>query len=265
MTEEPLPLGEQVRAAREAAGLTVEQVTARTRIRAALLRELEQGDTTSCGGPVYVRGHLRAIAAATGTDPAPLLRAYEREAGETAPAVPVAVAPIGGMRSGSLGLPVSAPRERRGPRWGAALLAALGVFLVLTGIGLWKGAQTSAPDVLAGPTTTTSPAAPSATASPQPVGPSAVAKVPPASGASLRVRVVKGMSWVNVQSSSGEVLFRGVLRPGTAKDFEDPKRLAVTVGNAGAVNLICGGKDVAAGKEGQVRKYTCAAKGLVPA
>ena len=64
---------------------------------------------------------------------------------------------------------------------------------------------------------------------------------------------------------SGEVLFRGVLRPGTARDFDDAKRLAVTVGNAGAVNLICGGKDVAAGKAGQVRKYTCAAKGLVPA
>lgn len=264
MIEEPLPLGQQLRAVREAAGLTVEQVSARTRIRQALLRELEQGETHGCGGPVYVRGHLRAIATATGSDPAVLLRAYEREAGETAPPAQIAVTPVGGMRTGSLGLPLSAPRERRGPRWGAALVAAVGVLAALTVLGLVQGEQPRTGDVLAGPTATTPPAArPSAT--PPPVGPSAVAKVPQASGASLRLRVVKGMSWVNVQSSSGEVLFRGVLRPGTARDFDDPKRLAVTVGNAGAVNLICGGKDVAAGKAGQVRKYTCAAKGLVPA
>ena len=264
MTEEPLPLGEQIRAVREAAGLTVEQVSARTRSRTALLRELEQGITASSGGAVYVRGHLRAIAAATSSDPGPLLRAYERESGQPAPTVPLAAAPIGGMRSGSLGLPLAAAPKRRGPRWGLALAGAAGVLVVLTAIGLTQGEPPPASDALAGPVAPTSPA-PSAPASPGRVGPSAVAKVPAPSGASLRLRVVKGTSWVNVQSSSGEVLFRGVLSPGTAKDFDDPKRLAVTVGNAGAVNLICGGKDVAAGKPGQVRKYTCAAKGLVPA
>ena len=264
MIEEPLPLGEQIRAVREDAGLTVEQVSARTRIRSALLRDLEQGITDTSGGPVYVRGHLKAIASATSADPALLLRAYERDAGQAAPVVPLAVTPIGGMRSGSLGLPVSAAPERRGPRWGLALAGAAAVLVGLTAVGLLTGEEPPAPDVLAGPTAT-SPATPSATATPDRVDPSAVAKVPAPTGASLRLRVVKGTSWVNVQSSSGEVLFRGVLSPGTAKDFDDPKRLAVTVGNAGAVNLICGGKDVAAGKAGQVRKYTCAAKGLVPA
>ncbi len=267
MTEEPLPLGEQVRAAREAAGLTVEQVTARTRIRSALLHDLEQGDTASSGAAVYVRGHLRAIAAATSADPAPLLRAYERDAGQPAPAVPRAAAPVGGMRRGSLGLPVAAAPERRGPRWGLALVAAAGVLVALTAVGLVTGEERTPPDVLAGPapTTSTTSTAPSATAEPQRVGPSAVAEVPAPTGAALRLRAVGGSSWVEVQSSSGEVLFRGVLSPGTAEDFDDPERLSVTVGNAGAVNLICGGKDVAAGRAGQVRKYTCAAKGLVPA
>lgn len=264
MTEEPLPLGEQVRAAREAAAMTVEQVSARTRIRSVLLRELEQGNTAGSGGAVYVRGHLRAIAAATSSDPGPLLAAYERESGLAAPSVPIAVPPVGGPRRGSLGLPMAAAPERRGPRWGLALVAAVGVLAALTAVGFVQREDLPAPDVLAGgsaPATST----PSGSASPEPVGPSAVAKVPAPSGAALRVRVVKRRSWVNVTSSSGEVLFRGVLSPGTAKDFTDRKRLAVTVGDAGAVSLICGGKDVPAGKAGQVRKYTCAPKGLVPA
>lgn len=270
MDQEPLSLGQQLQAAREAAGLTVEQVSARTRIRSGLLRDLEQGSTATSGGAVYVRGHLRAVAAATSTDPAPLLRAYEREVGEPAPELPLAAVPVGGPRTGSLGLPVAAARERSGPRWGVALLGALGVLAVLTTIGALQPDEPAAPDVLAGETTGgstggASTPAPTTGATPEGVGPSAVAKVPARSGAALRVRVVKGTSWVNVQSASGEVLFRGVLSPGTAKDFDDPKRLSVTVGNAGAVNLICGGEDVPAGKPGQVRKYTCAAKGLVPA
>lgn len=270
MDQEPLSLGQQLQAAREAAGLTVEQVSARTRIRSGLLRDLEQGRTETSGGAVYVRGHLRAVAAATSSDAEPLLRAYEREAGVAAPSSPMAAVPVGGPRTGSLGLPMAAARERSGPRWGVALLGALGVLAALTTVGLLQREQPPAPDVLAGESSSGSTGgasipAPTAGATPERVSPSAVAKVPARSGASLRVRVVKGTSWVNVQSASGEVLFRGVLSPGTAKDFDDPKRLAVTVGNAGAVNLICGGEDVPAGKPGQVRKYTCAAKGLVPA
>ena len=85
------------------------------------------------------------------------------------------------------------------------------------------------------------------------------------SGKSVTCLTVMGLNDSKFATSTGEVLFRGVLSPGTAKDFDDPKRLAVTVGNAGAVNLICGGEDVPAGRPGQVRKYTCAAQGLVPA
>ena len=112
---------------------------------------------------------------------------------------------------------------------------------------------------------TTTSAAPSATATPEPVGPSAVAKVPAPSGAALRLRVVKGTSWVNVQSSSGEVLFRGVLSPGTAKDFDDPRaaRGDRRQRRRGQPHLRRQGRR---GRQaGQVRKYTCAAKGLVPA
>ena len=269
MTDEPLSLGALVRSARESAGLTVEQVSASTRIRSTLLRDLEQGQTGSSGGAVYVRGHLKAIAAATSTDPAPLLRAFEREAGLSAPPELVAAAPMGSFPGGgSLRLSRPAVAERRGPRWGAALLAAVAVLVGLMAVGIWgpQDAQVPPADDLAVATAPPPPAASTAPSpSPAPVGPSAVASIPAPTGAALRVRAVKGKSWVNVASASGETLFRGVLSPGTAKDFSDPKRLAVTVGNAGAINLICGGKDVAAGKDGQVRKYTCAAKGLVPA
>ncbi|HKD90086.1 MAG TPA: helix-turn-helix transcriptional regulator, partial [Streptosporangiaceae bacterium] len=70
-------IGGALAAARSEAGLTVDQVSERTRIRRALIRAIEQDDYSPCGGDFYVRGHIRAIARVVGTDPAPLIEAYD--------------------------------------------------------------------------------------------------------------------------------------------------------------------------------------------
>ena len=50
---------------------------------------------------------------------------------------------------------------------------------------------------------------------------------------------------------------------GWFKDFSDPTRLKVTVGNALAVNLNCGGRDSGpAGGSGKVKSFQCTAAGL---
>lgn len=61
---------------RMAAGLTAVQVGEITRISPEMLRRLEAGQFEACGGDVYARGHIRAVAAAVGLDPAPLLAQY---------------------------------------------------------------------------------------------------------------------------------------------------------------------------------------------
>ena len=53
-------------AAREAAGLTVEDVSGETCIRGTLIRDIEADRFASSGAPVYARGHVRAIARAVG-------------------------------------------------------------------------------------------------------------------------------------------------------------------------------------------------------
>ena len=48
--------------ARETAGLTVEQISALTNIRVAVIKDLENNSVDICGGIAYARGHIRTIA-----------------------------------------------------------------------------------------------------------------------------------------------------------------------------------------------------------
>ena len=69
--------GQALAAARREAGLTVAEVSQKTRIREAIIRGIEQDDYSGCGGDFYARGHIRAMARASGADPAPLIQEYD--------------------------------------------------------------------------------------------------------------------------------------------------------------------------------------------
>jgi Helix-turn-helix domain len=70
-------IGGALAEARSEAGLTVDEVSGRTRIRATIIRAIERDDYAVCGGDFYARGHIRAIARVVGTDPAPLIEQYD--------------------------------------------------------------------------------------------------------------------------------------------------------------------------------------------
>jgi cytoskeletal protein RodZ len=70
-------IGEALTAARRQAGLSITQVSQRTRIRETIVGGIERDDFSACGGDFYARGHIRAIARATGADPEPLVREYD--------------------------------------------------------------------------------------------------------------------------------------------------------------------------------------------
>jgi transcriptional regulator with XRE-family HTH domain len=76
-------VGEALTEARYRAGLTVAELSERTRIREAVISSIEQDDYEACGGDLYVRGYVRAIAGAIGVDAQPLIRAYDE--GRAAP------------------------------------------------------------------------------------------------------------------------------------------------------------------------------------
>jgi hypothetical protein len=70
-------VGEALAEARYRAGLTVDEVSERTRIREAVIRCIEEDNYDACGGDLYVHGYVRAIAGAIGIDAQPLIREYD--------------------------------------------------------------------------------------------------------------------------------------------------------------------------------------------
>jgi cytoskeletal protein RodZ len=107
-----MSIGETLAEARQRAGLSVGEVSERTRVRETIIRGIEDNDYAACGGDFYARGHIRAIAQAVGEDPLPLIDEFDstfRSATEFTAAE--AFQPVMPMRT----------RERRRVRWTAAL------------------------------------------------------------------------------------------------------------------------------------------------
>ena len=72
-----MSIGEGLAQARREAGLSLAQVSQRTRIREKIIADIENDDYSACGGDFYARGHIRSIARAIGTDPVPFIRVYD--------------------------------------------------------------------------------------------------------------------------------------------------------------------------------------------
>ena len=246
-------VGARLRAAREAAGLSVEQVCATTRIRPQVLRDLEADRLGTAGTAVYMRGHIRAAARAVGADPAPLVCAFDAQVGASAPSLSVEPpSPVPGPRrpSGGLSVPLSAPPERSQPRWLSASLAVLTVLVLLLVVGSLRddpdrGDALTEPRALA----TAPPAAVTAPASPA-----------RPTGAEL-VLTARGTSWLSV-SGAGSTLFEGTVQPGWTQRFADRAQVQVRIGNAAAVASSCGGASGPGGAEGAVLELTCTPGGL---
>lgn len=75
-------IGHVLSSARVAAGYSVAELSARTRIREPVLRAVEAEDFASCGGDFYARGHIKSLCRALNLDPVPLLEEFDREHAE---------------------------------------------------------------------------------------------------------------------------------------------------------------------------------------
>ncbi|MBK5305142.1 MAG: DUF4115 domain-containing protein [Frankiaceae bacterium] len=258
-------LGASLRAAREAAGLTVEEISADTRIRGTLIRDLESDRFESSGAPVYARGHVKAITHAIGVDSAPYLDLFASQVGgidepfpipTPPPVIPAAKGPFAPPEP--LHVPTAARPERRGPNWFAGGSVALGVLVILFVVGQLSKPTASAPPDFG--ITTSPPASP--TVKPTPVKVLTAARP---TGAAMQLRIAGGNSWVSVRTPT-RLLFEGVLRNGMTQSFADTKQLRLVVGNAGAVNVVCSGRTLSpAGRRGAVRTFVCSPTGIVPA
>ncbi len=71
-------IGPNLRAAREARGVSLEQLSAQLRLRVPILEALERGDFESLPEPIYTISYLRAYAQSVGLDPNPIVEAFTR-------------------------------------------------------------------------------------------------------------------------------------------------------------------------------------------
>ncbi|MGE0386104.1 MAG: RodZ domain-containing protein [Gammaproteobacteria bacterium] len=78
-------VGAELRAAREARGLTLAAVAAHLKLDPATVQSLEEDKALEVVAPAYVRGYIRGYARVLGTDPAPLLDLLSSFGVETPP------------------------------------------------------------------------------------------------------------------------------------------------------------------------------------
>lgn len=269
MSDEELTVGQIVARARVAAGLTVDQVAAATRIRGTLVRAIENDDFSLCGGDVYARGHLKSIATAVGLAPADLVAAFDAERGAPKPvAVESQVQPVqapqraGAVSLGALAAPLGGNVEGRrgggGTNWTAVMALALAV---IVGVGVISALNNRSSSTVAGPTPTASstPSTPSAeptpsqSPEPQPT-PSPTDAVAEADGVTVVLDVTGKAAWVRITGgASAETLYEGTLSKGDSQTFTDDDQINLVIGDAGAVNLTVNGRELGEpGSSGQV-------------
>lgn len=252
-----MSVGDTLARAREARGLSVEDVSIQTRIRAGLIRQIESDQFEGCGGAVYARGHLRSLAKVVGVDAEELVAEFNRShADEPAPdLVPVP----------AFDAQAAARAERKQPNWAAAMAVTLVVICVLAAVSLiGNSGKPSAPSARDEPgVVTPTSAAPSPTHPPASPPTGSVAHLPTDQAIAL-VRVTSDRTWMSVQSFNGRLLFQGLLSAGQQKVFRDRKGLRLVIGNAPAVDLVANGRDVGAPKsQGNVAHITITRGGNV--
>lgn len=276
---EAAALGSWLREARAAAGLGIEALAAALHLDPDIVAALEGEAFETLGAPVFVRGHIRALAGELGLDPAEAIRRYEATAGES------------GLRPPDLVVQYQRPirRKRLGPALLVAVIAILTIVLVSLFL-LWPDADSRPPMPAGDPGASAGvrdAAAPIGTdapaqAPPEPASRSAV----PASAAedsdfaarlaAARARTAadtaptgsettraaapasdrpaaapagltlsfSGECWYEVRDADGRRLATGTAAPGETRSLDGLRPLSVTLGVADAVTLTLDGARV---------------------
>jgi cytoskeletal protein RodZ len=220
-------IGDSLTDTRRQAGLTITQVSQETRIRESIIRGIEQGDFSACGGDFYARGHIRSIATAIGLDPEPLIREYDAEHG-----------PLGAMRAADVFEP-STPikiRERRSP---SLSLIVVVVLLAIIGFSVYHLVSVHKTNASAA-----TPAARSTVAA-QPKPKATPAPKPKRSAQPDDVVIhltANEDCWVRLTGSDGAQLYMGTIPAGDSMTWTEKHAVQISLGNPGGITLTVDGK-----------------------
>lgn len=253
---EPAGPGFRLRAAREARGLSYQDVEAATRIRTRYLEALETGRyDVMPGGEAQVRGFLRRYAAFLNIPPEEIIALYERETyREAAPPSPVpAPAPSPSSRpSPAPAVRPTSPEVLSRRRMSTPALLGLLILIGILAVGaVWLA--THSEQIFPGSRPTPTAGAPRPAAFPSPMitaTPAAPTSVPtPAatptfpvstSGVTLTLEAQEHV-WVRV-TVDGFTAFEGMLSPGAPQTWVGQEMVIVETGNGAGVIAIVNGQ-----------------------
>jgi cytoskeletal protein RodZ len=226
--------------AREAAGLTVEQISAITNIRAGVIRDLEINSVEICGGIAYARGHVRSIAKAINSKTGKAINidadvlVAELEASQSTESKKI----IDQLAENNV---ADKPKEKKRMKFGT--LASISA----TALSIGFIAQIAINNVSSISDGVTAVSVKKSSTQ------ESTSQINLPAGVNLVLTGVYGKSWVGISNLDGQVIFNGQITEEQVVTFNDPKVLKVVIGNAGAVKLNLNGTDLGvAGADGEV-------------
>jgi cytoskeletal protein RodZ len=258
----PAAFGDQLRRAREGAGLEIEDIVAETKISSRILGALEQGDFTSLPERVFARSFVAQYARTVGVDETPLLPAFdaawEAHTVESGRVFAIDVAPE------DLGPPI---------KWRFWFpIAAGAVILLVAAAVILRGSTPSVEGLSPDPRRSVVSSAVEAgtntvnrlpTRSPPPS--TAVEEPPESTLVRMTVEVdAEQECWIHYRDRNGMTGER-LLRGGQSVALELTGPVKLTVGNAGAVRVTVDGRTYGdLGLPGQVVHTEVTDRGFTP-
>jgi cytoskeletal protein RodZ len=243
-------IGDTLAEARRQADLTVTQVSQRTCIRETIIRGIERGDYSACGGDFYTRGHIRSVARAVGLDPEPLVREYDQTQG-----APQAISAADVFEPAT---PIKI-KERRRPNWSVAMAIALAAII---GFVIYHELSKPGPPSPHNPPgvsaagashPSSSPRAATGSARPRatPGKPAATPAAQPYANEVVISLTANQSCWVQLTTASGSQVYAGTVNAGSSMHWTERQAVNLRLGNPGGVSLTVNGRNQTAGSSHQ--------------
>ncbi len=221
-----MSIGEELAEARRRAGLTVSEVSQRTRIRETIVRAIEADDFAGCGADFYARGFIRAIARAVGADAAPLIRDYD-----------AAHRPPPALAATDLRWPAATVSRSRRRRVNLTAVLALALAIAV-GFACYQLVSASA----RAPGISGENAGRIASGRHHAVSPEAPSPAPHAHRVVVELTAIEDC-WVEFTTTGGRVLFQSYVSAGASKRWTFRHAVDMQLGNPGGVTLLVNGSN----------------------
>lgn len=233
MAETPiLTFGEELRRERLIREVSLEEISASTKISIRLLTALESSDVKRLPAPVFTRGFIRSYSRHLGLDPDEMVNAY------LADLAPDKARDGVGGRKGSLRSRLF--RGRRGAA-GTIVVSVAAILLVLGLIVRPERRKETAASLSARVVAPVSFKNVAVSPGPAPrIQDEVAAPEPTPSGVKMTLEFEQD-SWTEV-SADGAPLFSGLIRRGTTREFQAREGFRLTLGNAGGVRVTVDGR-----------------------